>query len=365
MGHSSIHTTAPKFKSEKRHRKKKGTEAPILDEPRRVDRPQLSPEQEEVVKLAASGRNVFYTGSAGCGKSTVLRAMVQKLTGMGKRVAVIAPTGRAALAVNGTTIWSFAGWTPSSHKVGINSLMAIARSKQGLTRKRLRETDVVIIDEISMVENLNLERLNQVMKAARHKPEYPARNYPFGGVQVIITGDFAQLPPVKPFKYCMECGSEMELEVEDEDEEDDVYHCGRCDATYHENDKWAFKSKAWQECNFAHVHLDKIHRQHDEDFISLLNKCRTGEMFTLEEVNLLMDHETDTTGAVELYPTREEVRVVNDREFRKLSTKSHSFRCRDSFIWNWVKHPHLRGRGERHADGSLKSLDEHSLNRLV
>lgn len=159
---------------------KDATKALILDEPRRVDRPQLSPEQEEVVKLAASGRNVFYTGSAGCGKSTVLRAIVQKLTDMGKCVRVIAPTGRAALAVNGTTIWSFAGWTPNSYKLGIEPLRVIARTNKGLTRKRFRQTDVVVIDEISMVENLNLERLNQVMKAARHKPEYPARNYPFG-----------------------------------------------------------------------------------------------------------------------------------------------------------------------------------------
>lgn len=359
-GHSSIHTSAPKYKSKKRHRVesksrkphqvKDATKALILDEPRRVDRPQLSPEQEEVVKLAASGRNVFYTGSAGCGKSTVLRAIVQKLTDMGKCVRVIAPTGRAALAVNGTTIWSFAGWTPNSHKLGIEPLRVIARSKRSPIGKRFRETDVVIIDEISMVENLNLDRLNEVMKAARYQPETA-----FGGAQVIITGDFAQLPPVKPFKHCMECGSEMELEEESEDEEDNKYHCGRCDATYHENDKWAFKSKAWEECNFAYVHLDKIHRQHDADFIALLNKCRTGDMFSPEDVNLLMDHETDTTGAVELYPTREEVRVVNEREFRKLATKSHFFRCRDSFIWNMEKHPHLERRGERHADGSLKS----------
>lgn len=366
MRHSSTYTTTePESDPETGQPVCEDPKALILDQPRRVQGPQLSPEQEQVVKLAESGRNVFYTGSAGCGKSTVLRAIVQGLTDKGKRARVIAPTGRAALAVNGTTIWSFAGWTPNSHKLGIEALMKMARSKRKLIRERFRETDVIIIDEISMVENLNLERLNQVMKAARHRLKYPARRYPFGGVQVIITGDFAQLPPAKPFKHCMECGSEMELEEEDDEEEDDTYHCDRCDATCHENEKWAFKSKAWDECKFAYVHLNTIHRQHDADFISLLNKCRRGETFTPGEVDLLMDHETDTAGAVELYPTREEVRVMNEKEFRKLATRPYSFRCRDSFLWNREKHPHLERRGDRHADGSLKSLDEHSMNRLV
>jgi ATP-dependent DNA helicase PIF1 len=327
--------------------------------------PPLSPEQAEVVELAASGRNVFYTGSAGCGKSTVLRAIVQRLQDMGKRVRVLAPTGRAALAINGTTTWSFAGWSPNSHKLGIERLRAAAGSKNSkAVRRRLRGTDVVIIDEISMVENLHFERLNQVMKAARHKRGYRALDYPFGGVQVIVTGDFAQLPPVRPFRHCIECGSEM---GEEEDEEGDgkTYYCGRCEATYHAGDQWAFRSKWWEECDFAHVYLDRIHRQHDPVFISLLNKCRLGEPFTPDEVNLLMDHETNTTGAVELYPTREEVRLVNEREFQKLATKSYPLQCRDTFVWNRIVHPHLEKKGEKHADGSLKSLDEHSMDRRV
>lgn len=351
---------APKPKSKKRRQKGKPEAPGGSSEPLHVDGPRLSPEQAEVVELAASGRNIFYTGSAGCGKSTVLRALVQRLTHMGKRVRVIAPTGRAGLAINGTTTWTFAGWSPNSHKLGIEQLRAMARKKNSAVRRRFRRTDVVIIDEVSMVENLHLERLNQVMKAARHKKGYPAQKYPFGGIQVIVTGDFAQLPPVRPFRHCMECGGEMEL-----DDEDETHHCGRCSATYHESEKWAFQSKAWEECEFDYVHLDTIHRQRDADFISLLNKCRLGEAFTPEEVNLLMNHETSTTGAVELYSTREEVRLVNERGFRNLVAKSYSFRCRDTFVWNREKHPHLEGRGEKHADGSLTSLDEHSMDRLV
>lgn len=341
----------------------KSAEALDSNESLRLDGPRLSPEQAEVVDLATSGRNIFYTGAAGCGKSTVQRAIVQRLQHMGKRVRVLAPTGRAAVAINGTTTWSFAGWSPNSHKLGIEQLKAIARSKENMAvRRRLRRTDVVIIDEISMVENLHFERLNQVMRAARHKPGYPAENYPFGGVQVIVTGDFAQLPPVRPFRHCIECGSEME---DGEGEDGKAHHCGRCKATYNESDKWAFCSKAWEECSFTHVYLDEIHRQRDAVFTALLNKCRSGEPFTREEVNLLMDHETETTGAVELYSTREEVRLVNEREFRNLDTKSYAFQCRDKFVWNRRMHPHLEERGDKHTDGSLKALDEHSMDRRV
>ncbi|KAJ0100703.1 PIF1 [Diaporthe amygdali] len=66
-----------------------------------------------------------------------------------------------------------------------------------------------------------------------------------------------------------------------------------------------------------------------------------------------------------LYSTREEVRLVNEREFGKLATESYSFQCRDTFVWNRKMHPHLEKRGEKHADGSLKSLDEHSMDRRV
>ncbi|KAJ0100706.1 PIF1 [Diaporthe amygdali] len=355
---------APRTKEEGDKLERK-VEALGSNEPLRFDGPRLSLEQAEVVDLAASGCNIFYTGSTGCGKSTVLRAIVQRLQHMGKCVRVLAPTGRAALAINGTTTWSFAGWSPNSQKLGIEKLKAVAKGKNNIAvRKRLRRTDVVIIDEISMVENLHFERLNQVMRAARHKPDYPAQDYPFGGVQVIVTGDFAQLPPVRPFRHCIECGSETKLDEEDE-EDAKTHYCSRCKATYNESDQWAFRSKAWEECNFTHVYLDRIHRQRDALFISLLNKCRSGKPFTPNEVNILMDHETNTTGAVELYSTREEVRLVNEREFGKLVTESYSFQCRDTFVWNRKMHPHLERRGEKHADGSLKSLDEHSMDRRV
>lgn len=147
--------------------------------------PPLCKEQADLVNLILSGKNVFYTGSAGCGKSTVLKAFVKQFEAINQRVRILAPTGRAALSVNGTTTWSYVGWVPGHHKKPIDELLKLAHGKTVL--KRLRETDVLVIDEISMVENLHFERLNAFMKEARNN------NRAFGGVQLIATGDFCQV----------------------------------------------------------------------------------------------------------------------------------------------------------------------------
>lgn len=89
--------------------------------------PELCAEQQALVELICSGQNVFYTGSAGCGKSTVLKAFVRRLRsgpGKHKRVHIIAPTGRAALDINGSTFWTYAGWTPDHMKKPLKDLRA-------------------------------------------------------------------------------------------------------------------------------------------------------------------------------------------------------------------------------------------------
>lgn len=149
--------------------------------------PVLTLEQQNVVDLILEGHNVFYTGSAGCGKSTILKAFVKKLYERGKTVTIVAPTNLAALNVGGVTTWSFAGWTPDSLKKPLDKLMADAHGDQ--IWERLNYPDVLVIDEISMVENLMFERLNHIMKAARGDAH---ADRPFGGVQMVVTGDVSQ-----------------------------------------------------------------------------------------------------------------------------------------------------------------------------
>jgi len=138
---------------------------------------ELSAEQERVVQRIMRGRNVFYTGSAGCGKSVVLRAFKKRLEKMGKRVFVTAPTNLAALNVGGITTYSYANWHVNTNNIGLRS------KKLQTDIANIQETDVLVIDEISMSESNFLERLNHLMKVAR------GNDKPFGGVQMVVTGD--------------------------------------------------------------------------------------------------------------------------------------------------------------------------------
>lgn len=336
-----------------------------------MDEPSLCPEQAALVDLIMQGHNVFYTGSAGCGKSTVLRVFVKKLAEMGKTVRIVAPTGRAALNVGGMTTWTFAGWTPNSHKKTLEKLRreAVWGSK---VNKRIKDTDVLVIDEISMVENLHFERLNEIMKAVHHKPH--AEDAAFGGCQIVVTGDFCQLPPVKPFQHCIECGKELSQKCEPGKKPS--YQC-RHHGDYADEDKWAFRSKAWEECNFQKVHLKTIHRQNDEPFIRMLQKCRLGSRLTEQEIQLLMHHKSRTAQAMELYPTRKEADDVNRMKFNKIAAEPHTYWAHDSFFWHKEHHPNLQWKGvlsewRNGQDPSsprnkrpLKALDEHRYSECV
>ncbi|KIV99555.1 hypothetical protein, variant [Verruconis gallopava] len=312
--------------------------------------PELCQEQRDLVNLILSGRNVFYTGSAGCGKSTVLKAFVKELKEIGRNVVIVAPTGKAALEINGSTYFTFAGWTPDHFKKPLKKLREGAHQK--FVNKRMRAVDVLVIDEISMMENHAFERLNEVMKEARGSDKA------FGGVQMVVTGDFCQLPPVKPFRNCIECGQDTR-----ERDGGTVFTCPK-HGDYLENDKWAFKSRAWTECNFAHVNLTTIHRQKDRKFIDILERCRMGRQLKQCERDLLLNHPSEVGQAVRLFSTREEVRQLNYKEYSKLQTEPRAFKCYDD-IQVREAHPHLKFKATRLPDGSLAALKEQKFETHV
>ncbi|ESA43436.1 PIF1, variant [Neurospora crassa OR74A] len=319
--------------------------------------PPLNLEQEQIVQLAERGDNIFYTGSAGSGKSRVLKAIVERLRDMGKIVQVVAPTGKAAFNVHGITTWSYVGWSPGLTRQSIEDL--VFKSKYSAAAKsRIQYTDVLIIDEISMVENHHFERLNTVHKSIRNDDS------PFGGVQVIVVGDFCQLPPVLPFELCYYCGSKMDKN-DSRTERGRTYTCVPCNATFTDEDKWAFRSKSWKECNFRTMHLTQIHRQSDPKFVDILQKCRIGVHLTNQDIDLLVNHASNTGNATKLFPTRSEARSVNNREFSKLKGKPRVFNCIDEFHWNRELHPELEYLGENNPDGTLKALQEQVLEPKV
>ena len=312
--------------------------------------PNLCAEQLALVELIMNGHNVFYTGSAGCGKSTVLKHFIPLLRRERKKVDVLAPTGKAALEVNGRTIHSYAGWVPRSLGQSLSILKSRACGKR--VGKRLRATDVLIIDEISMVANHVFERLNQVMQSARYSEE------PFGGVQIIVTGDFCQLPPVNGFEYCLQCGTTLGLA------RDGKYECAKCKATFDVNEKWAFRSSAWKECHFRHVNLRVIHRQKDADFKALLNRRRLGEPYTFDDKWFLLEHPSEREDAVRLFPTLADVRTVNDSELAQLPGPGLTYSCLDNFNWN-RKHDELEDKGKRCPEPkshAMEALEDHSFD---
>jgi len=314
---------------------------------------ELCKEQTDLVETIISGKNVFYTGSAGCGKSTVLRSFVRCLRGLGKRVHIVAPTGKAALNVNGSTFWTYAGWTPNIMRKPMKDVFAACHKKR--TWDRFNETDVLVIDEISMMENFYFERLNRAMKRARARKE----GYkPFGGVQVVISGDFCQLPPVLPMKFCLECGEPLKSITGNRK---------RCleHGDFELSDQWAFKSAAWRECSFVHVNLTTIHRQKDMRLIGMLEKLRLGKTLSLEEKDLLKNHDSQTEGGVKLYSKKEDVRKMNEREFCRLQSPIFRYQCHDHFQRN-PEHMDLKSLEERDPeDGSLTSLNEHRFERHI
>ena len=330
----------------------------FIDDPAVLDRistngprtePRLCDEQLALVSLILSGQNVFYTGSAGSGKSTVLKHFIPLLRKEGKKVDVLAPTGRAALEVNGRTLHNYAGWVPHSLNQPLGKLEHNARGKK--VRKRLIATDVLIIDEISMVANHVFERLNCIMKAARGSEK------PFGGVQVVVTGDFCQLPPVKAFEYCLMCGTTLGQIFRE-----GTYECTKCYERYVEIDKWAFYSAAWERCKFEHVNLKVIHRQKDADFKAILEKTRLNRPLNFDEKWLLLEHESETEDAVRLFPLKAEVKVINQMELAKLPGPPLTYLCLDNFWWN-REHENLIDRHYRCPEPmshALEALKEHS-----
>ncbi|KAJ8104743.1 hypothetical protein ONZ43_g7705 [Nemania bipapillata] len=218
-----------------------------------------------------------------------------------------------------------------------------------------------------MVENHHLERLSEIMKEARGHEAWGqgwehvknVRQSAFGGCQIIATGDFFQLPPVRPFQYCIECGSELHKELR---QGETIYRCPSAHGKWPDSSKWAFQSEAWDNADFAHVELSQVYRQvGDPTFIEILSRIRSGTL-TYDDVMVLANPRRETkdlTNAVRLYPTRSEVARYNDDRLSELSTPPYDFFTHDSFHWNEKVHPHLKTRGERRTDGTLVALGGH------
>ena len=185
-----------------------------------------------------TGRSIFLTGKAGTGKTTFLKTVMERSR---KRPIVVAPTGVAAINAGGVTIHSFFQLPLSPYVPGakVESKFDISREK----RKIIASMDLLIIDEISMVRADLLDAIDNVLRRFREHGE------PFGGVQLLMIGDLAQLTPV--------------VTPEDEQILKPFY-----DTPYF------FGSKALRQIDYVTIQLSHVYRQQDESFISLLGEVR-------------------------------------------------------------------------------------------
>ena len=172
-----------------------------------ISRIHLSEEQRQILDMVTNRRqSVFFTGSAGTGKSVLMREIIKTLKATYKRetdrVAITASTGLAACNVGGVTLHSFAGI--GLGKEAVPELVKKIKRNQKAKNRWLR-TKILIIDEISMVDGDLFDKLEAIARTIRNNGR------PFGGIQLVITGDFFQLPPVpewnKAAKFCFDAAT--------------------------------------------------------------------------------------------------------------------------------------------------------------
>ena len=329
--------------------------------------PRLCLEQQNLVNLIMSGRNVFFTGSAGCGKSTALKTAIRLLEKQQLNVFVTAPTGIAALNVGGITLHSYMGWNTNDAAQSLRAVIVKLTQKRRTsggnkapnpTAKRLRDTDVLIIDEISMIESSFITRVEACLREILGGS--------WGGLQIIVTGDFCQLPPVKPFEHCVECGAHR---IKWRENDQGQMWCPNGHGPWMKEEKWAFNSPAWRAANFACVNLHEIHRQNDEVFIKILQKCRLGIPFTEDDYDILFNHETEPNmeeTATQLYCLKRDAAIKNAQKFRQIvNHEPYEYKALDHMIFpeGW------QGKKEwyngRNADDTLEKLNDHRFNPKV
>ena len=243
-----------------------------------------------------TGRSIFLTGKAGTGKTTFLKSVME---GSRKRPIVVAPTGVAAINAGGVTIHSFfqLPFSPFVPGAKMESKFDFSREK----RKIIASIDLLIIDEISMVRADLLDAIDAVLRRFRD------RNLPFGGVQLLMIGDLAQLTPV----------------VTPEDE--------RMLKPYYDT-PYFFGSKALQQIDYVTIQLEHVYRQQDESFISLLNEVREGHPSDAALASL----NTRCKPAFIPRPEEQYIRLTthnnlanfyNETELQKLPGRSYSYRA--------------------------------------
>lgn len=257
----------------------------------------LTDEQKHVLDSVLGGQSIFFTGAAGTGKSYLLRRVVETLATRYRKdeVAVTATTGLAAFNVEGMTVHRWGGLglargTPDQIAKNITN-----NRKDALLRwKRCK---VLVIDEVSMLDGDLFDKLEEVARKVRNSPQA------FGGIQIVLTGDFFQLPPVSkegPSKLC-------------------------------------FESNKWSNVVSKHIVLCKVFRQKDVRLVDMLNAMRRGKLTPpiIAQFKALAREVRYEDGLepTQLFPLRTQVEAANRNRMAALNGRTFTFPAQDTPNW--------------------------------
>ncbi|XP_030555743.1 ATP-dependent DNA helicase PIF1 [Drosophila novamexicana] len=250
----------------------------------------LNEEQMEVLRACIAGKNVFFTGSAGTGKSFLLRKIISALPPEG--TVATASTGVAACLIGGTTLHAFAG-------IGGGDATAqrcLELASRPVAAQTWRKCKRLIIDEISMVDGQYFEKIEAVARHIRRNER------PFGGIQLILCGDFLQLPPVVKGETAVQ--------------------------------RFCFQSSAWESCIQCVYELKQVHRQSDPEFVKILNHLRIGHVNESIAARLVSTSKQKIEGngilATQLCSHTNDANSINDSKLEHLSGDKVLFRAEDS-----------------------------------
>jgi len=236
---------------------------------------------EQIKSLIDQGKNVLITGEAGTGKSFILNKLREEY-----EIDVTSTTGLSAMNIKGQTIHSWAGIGICAKSVD-SVVMDILYKKPALLQQ-IKECKILAIDEISMLDGNTLNYINEVFKKVRTNLN------PFGGIQVLLFGDFFQLPPVK------------------------------------KENGFCFNSVTWEQLKLKPVILTKIYRQNDLNFINALNNARVGKL-EHEDVKLFKSKnvEPEDTDILHIFSTNKEADSHNILKFAQIDKPISSFVTKD------------------------------------
>ncbi len=247
--------------------------------------------------MMKSGENIFLTGAAGSGKTYVLNEFILGAKKRELEVAVTASTGIAATHMQGMTIHSWSG-------IGIKQALPETELKRMQNNpalvQRYKRTDVLIIDEVSMI---SAELLDLIDKAARYLRE---NDWPFGGMQVILCGDFFQLPPVSRERQA----------------------------------RFAFDAQSWQQAGLHICYLEKNYRQSDTTLEAILSAMRRNTVSQHMIDRLLECQETsvdDLYRPTKLFTHNVDVDKMNLMHLEDLETEERSYAMTSKGEKSWVQ----------------------------